>query len=251
MFDKLTLPERQSKPRSTGRTCIIDNGYGTAHFIDTIESHHPLVDAVKFGWGTSMVTKDLERKIAILREHQIDYLFGGTLLEVACLQNQIDAFSRFVERHQCPIVEVSDGTIPMSPDEKCDLIQRFSKDHIVWSEVGYKDQQRSLDLPPSKWIEFMKASLECGADMVLTEARESGTSGICRSDGEVRFGLIEDILASGIKLEEVMFESPNKSLQTYFVKRVGSNANLANVAFADIVGLETLRLGLRSDSIEL
>ena len=243
------LADRECKPRARGRTCLIDSGYPTQYFSDVIASHHPLIDAVKFGWGTSLVTKDIERKIAILREHKIDYLFGGTLLEVAFSQGKLDEFQGFVSKHECPIIEVSDGTIPMTREEKCELIKRFAGDHTVWSEVGYKDQQQSLDLPPSKWVEFMRASLEAGASMVLTEARESGTSGICRSDGEVRFGLIEDILASNIDLDQIMFESPNKSLQTYFIKRVGTNVNLANIAFSDVVGLETLRLGLRSDTL--
>lgn len=249
MIDQLKLSERQPKPRNVGHTCLIDSGYPTAYFVDVIESHHPLIDAVKFGWGTALVTKDFERKVAVLREHRIDYLLGGTFLEVTFVQGKVDEFAAFAARHQCPIVEVSDGTITMSPDDKHALIKRFSADHIVWSEIGYKDQQRSLDLPPSKWVNYMKASLDAGANMVIAEARESGNSGICRSDGEVRFGLIEDILASDINMDKVIFEAPNKLLQTYFVKRVGPNANIANVAFGDIVGLETLRLGLRSDTL--
>ena len=149
MIEALQLPSREDKPRTSGLTCIIDSGYPTSYFEDVVRSHHPLIDAVKFGWGTSLVTREIERKIAILRELEVPYLFGGTLLEVACSRNSVDEFTEFVRKHRCPIIEVSDGTINLSSDEKCDLIRRFADEFTVWSEVGYKDQQRSLDLPPS------------------------------------------------------------------------------------------------------
>jgi phosphosulfolactate synthase len=248
MFDPLGFSSSRAKPRFTGLNCVIDTGCPTAYFVDTIESHHSLIDAVKFGWCTALLTKDIERKVAILREHRIQYLFGGTMLEVAYMQKRLDDFTAFVHKHQCSIIEVSDGTIAMTPEEKSALIKRFVGRFTVWSEVGFKDPQRSLDLPPSKWIECIRASLDSGASMVVTEARESGTSGICKADGEIRCGLIEEIVGSGINVDQLIFEAPTKHLQTYLIRRLGRNVNLANIAFGDVVGLETLRLGLCSDT---
>ena len=249
MIDSLNLPARPKKPRSAGVTCLIDIGYPSSYFEDVIRSHQSFIDFVKFGWGTSLVTEDLDRKTSILREHSIAYLFGGTLLELAVLAGKVMEFTEFVRRHRCDVVEVSDGTIAMKLEEKCSLISSLAREFTVWSEVGYKDIQRSLDLPPSKWVQFMNASLESGASMVVTEARESGTGGICRADGQLRFGLIEDIIGSKVNLAQVMFEAPKTVLQTYFIKRIGPNVNLANIAFGDVLGLETLRLGLRSDTL--
>jgi phosphosulfolactate synthase len=250
MFERLELSGLRAKPRLTGLTCLIDTGWPTAYFADTIQSHHSLIDVVKFGWCTALLTQDLERKLAILREHRIQYLFGGTMLEIAQVQNRVDEFAAFVAKHQCPIIEVSDGTVRMTPEQKRALIKRFVGNFTVWSEVGFKDPQRSLDLSPSEWIEGIRAALASGASMVLTEARESGTSGICSPDGEIRCDLVEEIIGSGINLDQLMFEAPHKHLQGFLVRRVGRNVNLANIAFGDVVSLETLRLGLCSDTLE-
>ena len=146
---------------------------------------------------------------------------------------------------------MSNGTIRSSLDEKCDLIRRITRDFEVWSEVGFKDSQQSLDFPPSRWIESIEAEFEAGSVRVITESRETGTSGICRQDGEVRYGLIQDILNSGIDIDKLVFEAPNKDLQAYFILKIGTNVNLANIHFRDIVSTETLRLGLCHDTFQI
>lgn len=247
----LVLPQREAKPRAHGVTAVIDNGIPVRQFHDVIESMGDLLDIVKFGWGTAIVTEGLERKIAALREHQIDYYFGGTLFEKYLSQQQLDAYAAFCRRYGCRYVEISNGTINLSNAEKSRYIRAFAREFHVLSEVGYKDSDRSSTLQPAQWIAYIRQDLAAGAERVITEARESGTSGICRPNGEVRFGLIEEILASGIDANKLIFEAPNKTLQAYFIKRLGTHVNLANIAIQDIIPLETLRLGLRSDTFQL
>ncbi|MBX5437741.1 MAG: phosphosulfolactate synthase [Alicyclobacillaceae bacterium] len=248
---ELRLPARESKPRLAGWTIVIDNGVPLRHFEDVIESYGAHIDLVKFGWGTSLVTPVLEAKTRCLRAHEVDYFFGGTLFEKFHIQGKADQYREYCLRHGCRYVELSNGTVPLTNEEKDEYIYRFARDFRVLSEVGYKDAAKSLNLSPARWIQFMKDDLAAGAVKVITEARESGTSGICRSDGEVRFGLIEEILDSEIPVQDIVFEAPNKTLQTYFIHKVGPAVNLANIPFDDAVALETLRLGLRSDTLML
>jgi len=247
----LTLPERAVKPRDHGLTVVIDNGAPRHYFEDVIESASDLIDLVKFGWGTSLVTSATEQKIECLRAHGIGYFFGGTLFEKYVSQRRLDSYLALCQRYQCEYVEVSNGTIVLPNREKARIVSEISSDFHVLSEVGYKDSERSLHLHPAQWIACMREDLEAGAERVITEARESGTSGICRSDGELRYGLIEEMLASGLDTERIVFEAPTKAMQTYFIKQVGANVNVANVALSDVISLETLRLGLRSDTFML
>lgn len=247
----LTLPARTRKPRTRGLTLLIDNGLPTRYFTDVLASAEPYIDAVKFGWGTALVTTDLETKIAALQAHNVAFFFGGTLFEKYYSQRRVDAYFRFCQEHGCQYVEISDGTVIIDPHEKATYIRQFARDFTVISEVGYKDSERSQHLHPARWIEYLKADLDAGARYVVSEARESGTSGICRPDGTVRYGLIEEIVASSLPSEALVFEAPTKALQTYFITLLGPNVNLANVSFADPIGLETLRLGLRSDTFSL
>lgn len=228
---------------------VIDGGLGCAAFEDLLESHGHLIDLLKLGWGTALVTRHLDRKIAALRAAGVDWYFGGTLFEIFVQQGEFDGYRRFCADHGAAWVEVSNGTIDLDNGRKAEYVARLREDFSVVSEVGYKDQDRSEHLPPVRWIQYIREDLEAGARHVITEARESGRSGIARPNGELRFGLIEEILESGIDIDKLVFEAPNKELQTYFVKRVGSNVNLGNIAPADVIGLETLRLGLRSDTV--
>lgn len=246
----LALPERPHKPRARGLTIIIDNGVPPHYFEDVIEGASQIIDVVKFGWGTSVVTDALDRKIACLRAHGIAYYFGGTLFEKFLSQGQTDAYIAYCRRYGCEHVEISNGTIALSNHEKAAHIARFAREFHVFSEVGYKDSQRSLNLHPGQWIEYIREDMAAGAERVITEARESGTSGIFRADGEVRYGLIEQMLDSGLDVDRLIFEAPRKDQQTYFIRRLGANVNLANVAPADVIGLETLRLGLRADTFQ-
>ncbi|WP_211218004.1 phosphosulfolactate synthase [Humibacter albus] len=245
----LALPARQSKPRTSGRTMMIDGGIPTAQFIDIVESHGSLIDVVKFGWGTALVTDQLRWKIDAVRRNGVDFYFGGTLFEKFVSQGLFDDWRRFVDDFEAGTVEISNGTIALSNDRKADYIARVADDYRVYSEVGYKESDRSETMRPELWVRYIRQDLDAGADTVITEARESGQSGIARANGELRYGLIEEILESGIDVDRLMFETPNKALQTYFIRRVGPGVNVGNIAHTDIVPLETLRLGLRSDTL--
>lgn len=245
----LRLPAREAKPRRTGVTMMIDGGLPTRYFADLIESFGDLVDVVKFGWGTALVTDGLQYKIDALVEHGVDYYFGGTLFEKFVVQDQFDAWRAFVDRFGARTVEISNGTIDMSNEEKVEYVARLVGDYQVFSEVGFKDGDKSETMGPDLWLKYIRQDLDAGAVKVITEARESGTSGIASANGKLKTELVEEILGSGIDVDRLMFEAPNKQLQTYLIKRVGSHVNLGNIAPTDVVPLETLRLGLRGDTL--
>jgi phosphosulfolactate synthase len=243
------LPSRATKPRSTGLTMVIDGGIPLRMFADIISSTPELIDFVKFGWGTAVVTGGLQQKIDVLREHGIGFYLGGTLFEKYVMQERFDDYKRFCVELGCEHVEVSNGTVTMSNAEKASYIRKLTGDFTVVSEVGFKDPDRSEQLPPSKWVEYINEDLAAGATMVTLEARESGKSGICRPDGALRFGLIEDVLVAGVSQDQLLFEAPTTTLQTYFITRLGTDVNLGNVPASGVIGLETLRLGLRADTL--
>ena len=245
----LHLPPRAVKPRINGVTMVIDGGLPLVQFADTVESAPEYIDFVKFGWGTAIVTSTLRDKIAILRDAGIGFYFGGTLFEKYVLQGLFDDFRKFCLDHGCSHVEVSNGTIPMSNSEKASYIRKLADDFTVVSEVGFKDAERSQQLAPSAWIACIDEDLGAGAALVTLEARESGKSGICRPDGALRFGLIEDVLSAGFSPRHLLFEAPTTALQAYFVGRIGPDVNLGNVPAQAVIGLETLRLGLRADTL--
>jgi phosphosulfolactate synthase len=245
----LDLPARPGKPRTSGLTMVIDNGLPTGWFTDAVVSSAPLIDIVKFGWGTCLVTDDLAGKIAVLADHDIRFCFGGTLFEKFVIQDRFDAFLKFCHHWGCDLVEVSNGTIPLSNAEKAEYIRRCADEFTVSSEVGFKDQARAELMSPAQWVDCIAEDLAAGADLVVTEARESGKSGICRPDGQLRAGLVETILAAGADADRLLFEAPTKELQTQFITLLGPNVNLGNVPLGDVIALETLRLGLRGDTL--
>ncbi len=246
----LRLPERDAKPRSVGVTMVIDGGLPAGQFADLVESFGDLIDVVKFGWGTAVVTDRLQRKIDAVRANGVDFYFGGTLFEKFVRQDRFDGWRAFVDRFGAETVEISNGTIDMSNEQKCEYVARLVGDYRVFSEVGFKDSEKSETMDADLWLRYIRQDLAAGAVKVITEARESGTSGIVRANGELKTDLIERILGSELDVGRLMFEAPNKSLQTYLIKRVGPQANLGNIAPADVVPLETLRLGLRGDTLE-
>jgi phosphosulfolactate synthase len=245
----LTLPERAVKPRTSGLTMVIDGGLPLGQFSDLIELGAEYIDFVKFGWGTSVVTGCLRKKIAVLGGHDIEFYFGGTLFEKFVLQGRFEDYRRFCAEFSCRHVEVSNGTIELCNAEKAGYIRRLAPDFTIVSEVGFKDPGRSEMMPPSEWVAAIKEDLDAGASLVTLEARESGSSGICRPDGELRYGLIEDVLNAGISIDSLLFEAPNTALQTHMITRVGPDVNLGNIPATGVIGLETLRLGLRSDTL--
>lgn len=248
---QLILPFREEKPRENGLTILIDNGAPLNFFKDTIHSFNKYVDLVKFGWGTSVITDFLEEKITYLREHDVDFFFGGTLFEKYVSQEKVEAYFDFCKTINCQYVEISNGTIPLTNSEKASFITDFAKDFTVFSEVGHKDRFVSSQMESAQWLEYIQEDIEAGATKVITEARESGTSGLCEANGDIRINIFDEIIDSEIPLQRLIFEAPTKQMQTFFIKNVGSNVNLANVPLTDVIALETLRLGLRSDTFNL
>jgi phosphosulfolactate synthase len=247
MGDLLELPERSAKPREQGITHVIDRGLSVADVDGMIEVAGPFVDIVKLGWGTALKTANLERKLARYREHEIPIVLGGTLTEIAIAQDRLEPLIEWAHELGLLHFEISDGTIALEHDRKLELIERLARDFIVLSEVGSKDDTGAIT-PPYRWVEMMRRELDAGAWKVIAEGREAGTAGIFRPTGEVREGLIGEIVHD-IDPGRIMFDAPNKHQQVWFVQRFGSNVNLSNIAPADVLALETLRLGLRSDTL--
>jgi phosphosulfolactate synthase len=245
----LDLPARTAPPRTEGLTMVMDAGLPLAAFADAVASFASYIDIVKFGWGTALVTSDIERKFAILRAHGIRYFFGGTLFEKFVMQGRFESWLTLCRLCDCELVEVSNGTIPLSNTEKAAYVRACAGEFTVLSEVGFKDPGRAGELSNEQWVEAIHEDLEAGASKVITEARESGRSGICTPDGAPRAGLIDAIVSCGVDVSRLIFEAPTKALQTHFITLVGPNVNLGNIAPCDVVGLETLRLGLRADTL--
>ncbi len=249
---RLDLPVRESRqfgPRRAGLTMVIDTGLFTGQFVDAIESVGEYVDMVKFGWCTVLVTRDIKRKIDVLREAGITFYFGGTLFERFARDGMVGDFRDLCRGLGATHVEVSNGTVAMSNAEKARWVAALAADFTVFSEVGFKDPGRADAMTAQQWIDAIDRDLAAGATLVTAEARESGRSGLCHPDGRPRGDIVEDVLASGVDVEKLLFEAPTKELQTFFVKRLGPAVNLGNVHAQDVLSLETLRLGLRSDTM--
>jgi phosphosulfolactate synthase len=242
------IPERTEKPRHNGgMTMVMDKGLSLRQVEDFLEVSGTYTDIVKLGWATSYVTPNLKEKLKLYKDAGIPVYFGGTLFEAFIIRNQYDDYCRMLDTFQLEYAEVSDGSITIEHDIKCEYIRRLSERVTVISEVGSKDVQKIF--APYKWIQLMKAEMEAGAWKVIAEARESGNVGIYRDSGEVRQGLIDEILTQ-IAPENIIWEAPQKAQQVWFIKLLGSNVNLGNIAPADLIPLETLRLGLRSDTFD-
>jgi phosphosulfolactate synthase len=239
------LPERTDKPREQGFTMVMDKGLSVREVEDFLEVGASYTDIVKLGWATSFVTPNLKRKLAAYKEADIPVYFGGTLFEAFIIRNQFDDYRRLLEQYGMEYAEVSDGSIDLVHDKKLEYISTLAKDVKVLSEVGSKDAEKII--PPYKWIAQMKTELEAGAIKVIGEAREAGNVGLFRSTGEVRSGLVEEILTQ-VPFEKILWEAPQKAQQVWFIKMLGANVNLGNIAPNEIVSLETIRLGLRGDT---
>jgi phosphosulfolactate synthase len=244
----LDLAVRGEKPRARGRTMVIDTGAPTRWFEDVVESHADLIDAVKFGWGTCLVTRDIKTKIDVCRAAGIEAYFGGTLFERYAAAGAVDDWRALCRATGCTTVEISHGTVVMSNVEKARWVAEMAGEFAVISEVGFKDGGRSMALSADEWVEAVRLDLEAGAGTVTLEARESGRSGFCTSDGQAREDVLGALDASGIDRDRLLFEAPTRDLQVTLLRRYGAGVNLGNVALTDAVGLETLRLGLRADT---
>lgn len=239
------VPKRTGKPRESGLTMVMDKGLSIREVEDMLSIAAPHIDIVKLGWATSYVTPNLKNKLKAYKDAGIPVYFGGTLFEAFVVRDQFDDYQRVLDDFDLEYCEVSDGSIEIAHDDKCDYIARLSKRAKVLSEVGSKDAEKIF--APYKWIEMMKAELDAGAWKVIGEAREGGNVGLFRSSGEVRQGLVDEIIHA-ISAEKIIWEAPQKSQQVYFVKLVGPNVNVGNIAPNEVIPLETIRLGLRGDT---
>ncbi len=244
--DFLGLPARVAKPRNVGMTHVMDKGLGLAAIRSMVEMSGDYIDIVKLGWGTSYVTGILREKLDLYNSLGIPVVCGGTLLEVAEARGKIDGYRSWLFEQGFASVEVSDGTIDMSRERKLELISLFAQDFQVLSEVGSKDAEEIS--APYQWVEWIKEEQQAGSWKVITEARESGTAGIFRTTGEVRSGLIDEI-AHEIDVTTLLFEAPQKDQQAWFIKHFGPDVNLGNIPPDEVIPLETLRRGLRSDTM--
>ncbi|MGV3641797.1 MAG: phosphosulfolactate synthase [Adhaeribacter sp.] len=239
------LPEREIKPREKGYTMAMDKGLSIREVEDFIEVAGDYVDIVKLGWSTSYVVPNLKKKLEVYRASGIPVYFGGTLFEAFIIRNQFEEYRRILDEFGMEHAEVSDGSIELDHDLKCGYIRTLAQQVTVLSEVGSKDDQKII--PPYKWISLMQAELDAGAWKVIGEAREGGNVGLFRSTGEVRSGLVEEILTR-IPFEKIIWEAPQKEQQVWFIKLLGANVNLGNISPKEVVPLETIRLGLRGDT---
>src|SRR3954452_8241390 len=245
----LDLDRREGKPREKGLTHVMDKGLTLSQIDGLFETAGDYVDIVKLGWGTSYVTANLAQKLDRYRSHEVELVCGGTLLEVAELRGKLDAYRSWLSEHGFTCVEVSDGTIAMQRERKLEIIELFARDFRVLSEVGSKDDDPGEAMfAPYQWVEWIREELGAGAWKVITEARESGTAGIFRRSGEVRSGLIDEI-AHELAVDDLLFEAPQKGQQAWFIRHFGRAVNLGNIPPEEVISLETLRLGLRSDTL--
>lgn len=239
------LPERPDKPRKTGLTMVMDKGLGIKQAEMFIEASADLVDIVKLGFGTSVISKNTAAKVKLYKEAGFRVYLGGTLFEAFVIRDMLDDYMRFADKLKIDHVEVSDGSIEMDHDEKCGYINKLAKHYTVLSEVGSKEE--GIIIHPNKWTSMMLKELEAGSWKVIAEARESGNVGIYHRNGQAHSMLINKIIAK-VKPDNILWEAPQKAQQVYFIKLFGANVNLGNIGFDDVIPLETLRLGLRGDT---
>ena len=242
------MPDRHTKPRKSGITMVMDKGLSLQEAKNMMDVGLPHIDVIKLGFGTSYVTPNLTQKIELYKSFGLPVYFGGTLFEAFLIRNQFEDFISVCRDYQIDWMEVSDGSITIPHAEKCGYIEKLTKHGTVLSEVGSKDAAHII--PPYKWIELMKAELEAGSSYVIAEAREAGNVGIYRGSGEVREGLVQEILTQ-IPGDSIIWEAPQKAQQLYFLELLGCNVNLGNIAPQEIIALETMRIGLRGDTFEL
>jgi phosphosulfolactate synthase len=244
-FNLKNVPERTTKPRQYGYTMAMDKGLSIREVEDFLSTCSDHVDIVKLGWATSFVTPNLKEKLKVYKDAGIPTYFGGTLFEAFIIRDQFEDYRRLLDKYDMTFAEVSDGSIELDHDIKCEYIRKLTDQVTVLSEVGSKDEEKII--PPYIWIKLMQAELDAGAWKVIGEAREGGNVGLFRSSGEVRSGLVEEILTK-IPFEKIIWEAPIKAQQVWFIKLLGTNVNLGNIAPNELIPLETIRLGLRGDT---
>ena len=244
--DFLDLPARPVKPRETGISHVIDKGLSPRQVEDLFATSGEYIDIVKLGWGTAYVTPNLREKVRLYQSYGVAVVLGGTFWEACLAQGRLAEWKDFISDLGLRHVEVSDGTLEVPHEQKLACIEEYAADFTVLSEVGSKDGDAVI--APYRWAEMIRGELDAGAWKVITEARESGTAGVFRGDGEVRSGLIDEI-AQSVDVDRLLFEAPQKAQQVWFIRAFGPNVNLGNIPPDEVIPLETLRLGLRSDTL--
>ena len=244
-FELEHIPARTERPRTTGLTMVMDKGLSLRQAEDFLSMSSDYVDFIKLGFGTSVITKNLKEKIKLYQNAGMKVYLGGTLLEAFIVRNKVDEYIKNITDLGLNCAEVSDGSITMNHDKKCELIHKLSKNFTVLSEVGSKEE--GVIIHPARWISMMQSELQAGAFKVIAEARESGTVGIFHKNGSAHTLLINRIV-NKVKIENIIWETPQKSQQVYFIKLFGANVNLGNIGYEEVIPLETLRLGLRGDT---
>lgn len=244
-FELPFIPERSAKPREKGLTMMMDKGLSLNETENFIQGNVHLTDLVKFGFGTSYVTNNLKEKIDLYKAAGIRPYLGGTLFEAFYARNMFEDYMRLLDKLGLETAEVSDGSIIINHDEKCEAIRRLAKDRVVLSEVGSKDA--GILISPNKWIKMMKTELEAGSWKVIAEGREAGNVGVFRPNGTPHTMLINKIIKN-VKPENILWEAPSKNQQVWFIKLFGAEVNLGNIAPNEMIPLECLRLGLRGDT---
>ena len=239
------LPDRTTKPRQNGIAMVMDKGLSVREAEDLISVGNDFIDYIKLGFGTSMVTRDLQKKIKIYKDAGIPVYLGGTLFEAFFIRDRFDDYRKMIDQLGLDTVEISDGSMSIDHDVKCEVINKLSKQYTVLSEVGSKES--GILISPGKWIEMIQKELQAGSFKVIGEARESGNVGIYRPTGKAHVSLINKIL-SKVDNQKIIWEAPLKSQQVWFIKHFGANVNLGNIPPSEIIPLETLRLGLRGDT---
>jgi phosphosulfolactate synthase len=244
-LDLANVPARGERPREVGLTLALDKGLSPGQAEDFMEVAAQFVDFVKLGWGTSMLTPSLDKKLDVYRSARVPVFLGGTLFEFFLVRDAIDEYRRLLDRLRIDVVEISDGAVDVPSEIKLAHIESFAQDRLVLSEVGSKDAK--IIIPPYRWVEAIREELAAGSWKVICEARESGTAGLFRPNGEVRSGLVDEITEL-LGTHDVIFEAPNKEQQVWFIRHLGHEVNLGNIRPEDVIPLETLRLGLRGDT---
>jgi phosphosulfolactate synthase len=247
-FNLTQIPDRNLQPRTSGITMVMDKGLSIPEVHNFMSVSRPHVDIVKLGFGTSFVTPNLREKIQAYQSYNVPIYFGGTLFEAFLVRNQLNDYIAVCKDYGIEYIEVSDGSITIPHAEKCGYIEKLTRHATILSEVGSKDAAHII--PPYKWIELMRAELNAGATYVIAEAREAGNVGIYRGSGEVREGLVQEILTQ-IPGEKILWEAPQKAQQLYFIELLGCNVNLGNIAPTEMISLEAMRIGLRGDTFSL
>ena len=243
--DFLELPARQRKPRTAGLTHVLDKGTAPVLLAAVLDAAGEAVDVVKVGWGIAYLDRNLKERVALCHAAGIVVSLGGTLLELAAAQGRVAELREWAAGQGVDALEVSNGLLGLSLEEKAALIRELAADFTVLAETGAKDG--SVPVVPQRWVAEMEADLAAGARWAIAEGRESGTVGLFDADGRVREQLVE-LIAARLPLERVIFEAPRKAQQAWFVRQFGPQVSLGNVALDDILPLETLRLGLRADT---